>query len=310
MLKFLRKKRQIPGMVGVASDKDRIVLAQIVTEDDKRVLRALDSVTPGKRSAGEALADTVEAHRLAGAPTTLVLAPRDYQLLLMEAPAVEGDEVIPALRWKVKDLIDFPVEEAVLDYFPVPEEAYRGKGMIYTVVMRRERVVALRDMITDSGLELAAIDIPELAMRNLARAFTDDQDGLAFLDLNPGGSTLNLSREGTLYLTRHLNTQLREDAIGTDEWAGVKDRLVLEIQRSLDYFEGQMGLPQINRLVLAPRMADSQALIDELNGAMMVPVELMDLNRTLECDGELPLARQQEGLMALGAALREQGGSA
>ena len=34
------------------------------------------------------------------------------------------------------------------------------------------------------------------------------------------------------------------------DWEMLKDRLVLEIQRSLDYYESQMGKSPINKIIL------------------------------------------------------------
>src|SRR5579859_3279881 len=42
----------------------------------------------------------------------LLLRPGDYQLLMVDAPAVPADEVKSAIRWSVKDMLDYPVENA------------------------------------------------------------------------------------------------------------------------------------------------------------------------------------------------------
>ena len=310
MAGLFHRKQQVQGLVGVVIGDDSIVIAHVVAAGNRSPEVRLSEVIAGdnRKARQKSFNDLVDTHKLAGAACNVVLSPKDYSLVLLEAPPVKPAEMAAALRWKVKELIDFPVEEAALDYFPVPEGAYRNQeNMVYAVAVRKSRIIEIRDFIEESGLELASIDIPELVMRNLSMAYADDANGIAFIDLESGGSTLNLSKDGQVYLTRRLNTQLSEDVLNSEEWEQVMDRLVLEIQRSLDYFESQMGQPQIGRLLLAPRAEDSEALISELNQAMSVRVELMDLNTVLQAEQQLPLARQQHCLLALGAALRADG---
>src|SRR5688500_18366249 len=46
------------------------------------------------------------------AETATLLAPGEYQIVSVEAPDVPAEEMKVAVRWKLKDVIDFPVEEA------------------------------------------------------------------------------------------------------------------------------------------------------------------------------------------------------
>jgi len=57
--------------------------------------------------------------------------PRDYNLHLVEAPNVEPEELCPAVRWKIKDLLDMKVEDAAIDTFPVPDDA--GPNDVVTI---------------------------------------------------------------------------------------------------------------------------------------------------------------------------------
>ena len=143
-------------------------------------------------------------------------------------------------------------------------------------------------------------------MRILSLQYTADSYGLAMMDLRHDGSLLNLSKKGAIYLTRHLSTQVGNDILHSNEWEAVKDRLVLEIQRSLDYFESQMGQGHITRVLVAPRKQDSDALKAELDQAMGVKVEVMNLQGVVESDVELTPALQQGCLMAIGGALRTE----
>ena len=51
----------------------------------------------------------------------LVLNPDEYQLHLVESPDVPDSELREAVRWRIRDLIDFPVDEAAIDVFDMPQ---------------------------------------------------------------------------------------------------------------------------------------------------------------------------------------------
>jgi hypothetical protein len=70
-----------------------------------------------------------------------VLDVADYQLLLVESPDVLAAELKAAVRWRLKDIIDFPLEDAVVDVFGIPEPVRRtGAKMMYAIAAKRQAV--------------------------------------------------------------------------------------------------------------------------------------------------------------------------
>jgi MSHA biogenesis protein MshI len=305
---LFNKKRGKPGLVGVSLIDKELALAHMAPEAGRLVVRSCETHAANSLiDAAKPLSERVRALQLEQSRCNFVLAPDDYSLLLIEAPNVEKSELASAAKWKIKDMIDKPLEQLAITVFPVPGDAYRSqRDMLYVVAADRKRITQVVELVTSSGLALAAIDIPELAMRNLTIQFTDDSNGIAMMDLRHDGSLLNVTKRGAIYLTRHLSTQVGDEILSSGDWDNVKDRLVLEIQRSLDYYESQMGQGHINRMLVAPRKQDSEALQRELDLAMGVKVEIMDLHKVLKSDVELSLELQQSCLMALGGALRNE----
>ncbi|MES3007225.1 MAG: hypothetical protein V4751_05585 [Pseudomonadota bacterium] len=310
MLKFFNKKVQSTGLVGLSISDEKISLAQI----SRRISR--DSAAPflekcaqlelsSPQQTREILSRYVEGQELKGAPCNYVLTPKDYNLYLIESPPVEPQEMKSAVRWKIKDLLDMPAEDAAIDIFPVPEDAFQGRSkMLYVVAAQKSRIQSIIELVSRCDLSLSAIDIPELAMRNMSSQFLSDEHGLAFMDLRKTGSTLNMSRAGQLYLTRKINTQLDNNVMDSPDWESLRDRLVLEIQRSLDYYESQMAQNPISQMVLAPRVLDSQQMVDSLNEVMAVKVSLLDYASRLDHAEGIEPQLQQSCMVAIGAALR------
>ena len=160
---------------------------------------------------------------------------------------------------------------------------------------------------------LAAVDIPELAQRNIAALFEDENRGLAFLRLDENGMMLTLTFHGELIAVRRgeMNTQ-QLNSTDPEQRARVIERLVLEVQRSLDNFDRQYSHIPISKVVLACHPA-VENLVNELVESIYVPVREMDLASVMDFPSipELrnPLA-QAKSLLALGAALRTDGDAA
>lgn len=307
MFGLFNRKKGVVGLVGVSWHDQYLSLAHVQQRGGSPVLLRCESAAAANiKEAGQILAEKVKTQGLAGARCNFVLDPDDYNLLLVEAPAVEEAELAAAAKWKIKDMVDRPLEQLAISVFRVPREAYRNqRDMLYVVAADRKRVQQAVDLVQDSGLALESIDIPELAILNVLALCADDSNGLALIDLRFSGSLLNLSRNGNLYLTRHLNTQMADEIISSADWETVRERLVLEIQRSLDYYESQMGQGHINRLLLAPRKHDSQALVEQLSQDMGVKVEMLDLGGRLDSAVALEPDTQQACMFAIGGALRQ-----
>src|SRR3989338_779756 len=52
---------------------------------------------------------------LGGHHVTTLLAPGEYQILLVEAPNVPAEELKTAIRWKIKDSLNYRIDDATVD---------------------------------------------------------------------------------------------------------------------------------------------------------------------------------------------------
>lgn len=310
MLKVFNKTNEKAGLVGLYATPEKLTLAHIIRSEARPELMVCEEVVvAGADGRADSLEKLVSDHDLEGLRTCFVLSPLDYKLLLVEAPKVEPAEMAGAVKWKIKDLLGHPVEEMAITVFDVPEGAYRSQSnMVYAVAARKNRIRDVIALVNGSGLELDVIDIPELAMMNLSMACADDSEGLAFLDLREDGSTLNLCRNGEIFLTRQLSTRVGGQSMSTQEWETIKDRLTLEIQRSLDYYQSQMGQSMVPVILLAPREHDADGLAHELGLALGVTVNSLKLSSCLDCQFDLPMAMQQNCMLAISGALRQEQG--
>lgn len=305
MLTLLKRRRAAPGLAAIGLLEHGVCLVQVAhARGGHPQLTACEYRPWGTDGERKVLARLATDHGLKRTRCTTLLAHNDYSLLVTEAPEVQPGELKTALRWRVKDLIDFPIDEATLDIFDVPGAAAasgRAREM-YAVAARNPAIQRQVDLLTRCGINLDIIDIPELAQRNLAALLAADQKGVVLLSFTAHGGLMTLTKNGRLYLSRNLDVGL--ERLRTAEAPGYLSRIVLEVQRSLDYFENHFREAPITHLVLAPSAHDIPNLVSYLGSNLSVQVEVMDLALLLDYATTAPSELATIGLATLGAALR------
>ena len=267
---------------------------------------------------------------------TSVLPENCYQVLLVEVPNVPANEINAAARWQIKDQLDFPVDETVVELFRLPEQSRaNGTPMGYAVAARRQSVKEHVEQFQDAGLPLDIIDIPELCVRNVATLLPQDAGGVAFLHFTQNHGILTVTRKGVLYLVRRIEKgrgAINAAATGDfahadlesttslailespDDDAGVTDdfnrselvsTIVQEIQRSLDFYDSHYDCEPLSELVLSPG-SNIGGLAKLLNEKLGLAVNSLNLNRLFEMQTELSSPEQGAALLAIGAALRSE----
>ncbi len=296
--------------MGLEIRRDGIALAEARYDASKRAKRIIHYDFRALTKADQleaACMELVRDHQLEGASCHLVLGADEYQTYPVEKPKVEAAEVVEALKWKVKDLLDYDLAKAVIDAYPLPADAVRGRNELMTVVVSRRELIQKRvDLLRSLGLNLAAIDITDMALRNLCvslQVVQENPRAQALLHLRDGAGMMVMVRGMDLYLARHfdfsvanLNDPSRQDQ--------VIQQLGLEIQRSFDYFESQMGqVPPAELLLFGPD--PSMPLANMIGGSIAARVAALDpAQHWLERGSQASWLDEINTFVAQGAALR------
>jgi MSHA biogenesis protein MshI len=254
------------------------------------------------------LAAMLPSRLLARTPVSGVIRTDDYQLVQVEAPKVPAAEIRAAVRWKLREMITFPVEDAVVDVFELPAPARESHAaMVMAVAARNTAVQSLVATIGPRARRFDTVDVPELCLRNLSARLPQDERGLALLALSDNVAHLLLTRAGVLYLTRRIDlsrASLQRAQIGDEPPEIDAAALALELQRSLDYYESFYDQPPITDLVLAPADARARRLATTLADETSLQVELFFPDRLFNLAHGVEIDASWNGLIALGAALR------
>ena len=304
---LLKKHKQNKNSVGLGFHVDGLSMVAIDRSDaDPRILECNFSAQDPAEPPAESLFQAVRRLGLKGAQVNAVLGPSVYSLFQVEAPEVEQEELASAIRWRVKDLLDFHIDDAVIDLFDMPTSERRsGPRMIYVVVSKRTFIQRCVDQMESLGLDISAIDITELALRNVI-AMNRPSDGFhAVLYLPPHYGMIQIVRGDTVYLSRRIEISGKDleeqGGFGLEEQL---ETLVLELQRSLDYHESHFGMGPVSGIsIIAPESRKTQ-LRELADQGLAAPVELLDISSSLDGIQDLDPAILYRTLPAIGAALR------
>jgi len=296
------KKSKPAGMLGIEAGPQGIALAQVVRVPGARPLLPYCEHLEGSADAQAALLEKAVSERaFQGLPTNVLLHPSEYQMFLLEAPEVPPQELRDAMRWRIKDMISQPLDDVVIDCFALPEDAYRGRTrMVYCAVLEKSRMQHYAQLVRQAGLHMASIDITEMAFRNLGSLAGAEGMNLALLRLRTSEGLICIQNGADLYMARRIEQGLARAAqdLGST---------TLEIQRSLDYFESQLGKGYINRLMLLPMKQDGERAYQGLASGLAVNLQRLDLRELFpgQPGTEMSEAQQAFCIGAVGAALRQ-----
>lgn len=186
-----------------------------------------------------------------------------YQQLLSDVPDVPEEELRSAIELKAADLLNYDIDDAVLDVIQLPSEAYRGRMRMAFIIASRKG--PLRDWLmalASQGVAVDVIDVDSTVLRNLAISQQQySESGIIHLKSTSSRLILNFNEE--MVLSRSfdigLSNLLSERVIDDDELEITVDdstqsdiqidSLVLEIRRSFDYYESQLGLGAIAEMM-------------------------------------------------------------
>jgi MSHA biogenesis protein MshI len=241
---------------------------------------------------------------------TTLLRADEYQVLSVDAPTVPLGELKAAIRWRLKDMLDFHVDDATIDVLDVPVDmdAPGRNHSMYAVAARNQVIEKLQTVFSDAKIPLSVIDIPDIAQRNISALLEQEGRGVALLSFDTDGGLLTITYSGELYLTRRMDVTLAQlTQAGGEQKTACYEKIALELQRSLDHFDRHYHFITLSKLLLAPLPGEGPGLANYLSANLYMPVETFGLETILDI-GKVPELKtpdmQQRYFLTLGAALR------
>lgn len=250
------------------------------------------------------------AHPLRGASLSGVLGRTQYRLISTELDELPREEWSGAVRWRLKEQVDFPVDDAIVDVLGVPHDTQnRSTQSAIALIEPRSEAQKLSLAADDAGLAWTAVEVPETGLRNISALTETEAQAHALIAFGNEHALLVITLGGELVMTRTIEVAAAALMGSEEARGGAVGRAGLEVLRTLDTFERTHSKVTLSGLSVAlPGGAASMAEV--LADLVYVPVKALDLGQLLDCTAladspeQIDSLASLENLCLLGAALR------
>lgn len=297
------KQKNNQGWTAIRCTEEKTSIATVTRRQNKKPLVMHAEIEQGNLETPILLKHLSRLYNTNKNRCSFVLGYSRCQLLQVEKPNVPQEEIKQAVSWKLKDLIDYPIDQATFDVVDIPADPANAKRQqyVFAIAANNHQLAIVSNALVSAGVNLQAIDARAFAQRNIASLLEEENRGLAMLSFNSSGGLLTFSAGGELYHARRIE-------IDKARTRTAFETISLELQRSLDHFESQFPYIPISKLMLAPfdlREEFREHLRDYIN----LPIVKFELSDIFDFDERVELgdlSRQASLLPVLGAALREE----
>ena len=258
-------------------------------------------------------------------------------------PTMTEAELAESIYWEAEQYIPFDVQDVNLDYQVLDGgDAAKGTMDVLLVAAKKEKIADYTGVIAQAGRTAVVVDVDAFALQNAYEANYGIEPGTVVVLLNAGASATNiniLSGEQSVFtrdvsiggnayteaLQRELSLpyetadQLKRgqpvDGMSFEEarpvLRAVTDNVMLEIQKTFDFFKATAASDRIDRIVVSGGASRAEGFTEVLAERFGAPVEPFDPFRRINFDarkltGE-PTAIAPTAAVAVGLALRRVG---
>ncbi len=310
---FRRNRGKKNGQLAIVPDERGFAVVDIQYHDDQAHLQHCE-FTPWQNDRDHEAVVTEKGRQLGlkRRRCTTVIPSGQYSIFGIDSPHVPDEELAAAVRWQIKDLIDFNIEDACIEVFPAPSgSGIHQKKQLYVVVSEESTIREQAALIRSGQVDLETIDIPELALRNIAALLPESNAGIIMVYLTEQRGMVVISRHGKLYFARtmEIGSDTLTQSLPTTGLSltgdSAFDHLVLEIQRSLDYYDRYFSQPPVAGIVFTPMPREISGLFEHIRNSLDLPVRQLQLDEFMTIDNLPDQEQQARCLIAIGAALRQ-----
>ncbi len=261
-------------------------------------------------------------------------------------PIMTEAELAESIYWEAEQYIPFDIQDVNLDYQILdPGDAAAGKSTmdVLLVAAKKEKIADYTGVIAQAGRTAVVVDVDAFALQNAYEANYGIEPGAVVVLLNAGASATNInilqgdqsvftrdiSIGGNAYteaLQKELNLPFEQadqlkrgmlvDGVSFDDarpvLRAVSENVMLEIQKTFDFFKAQASSDRIDRIVVSGGASRAEGFTEMLAERFEAPVEPFDPFKKVSFDTkkfnvESAAAIGPTVAVAVGLALRRVG---
>ncbi len=304
--------------VGCDLGRGAVKLVQLVKKSGgwKVVHAQLQELTPESRDdeawpSLQAIQSAMQHPWMIDQSVAVSLQSRPAVVRHLDLPPIPSHELSEALRWEAKKATSLEEGEMIVDY--LAGKPSDQKVPVTMIVAERSGVDKELQQYRRSGLRVAAMETNPVAFYHAVHRLGKDQTGagcVALVDIGAGRMDINLAKHGTLRFSRSISlggdvlTQGLVEKFGVDasqaealkreqglsgkakvlEALGPEvDRLIVEIQRSVDYYRAQSRDGALERMLLAGGTPLMPGFVEYISSFFDAKVSLFNPFEGMDC---------------------------
>lgn len=207
--------------------------------------------------------------------THLILSAQQTQIVQIDKPSVPAEEMLSALKWQIKDVVNVAPENMLLDYYDGPKLS-GGVEKINVVCAPLSEIKPLAEGLLQHPFTLQSITTEEFSFAQLLPV--SEHATLVVCQQPNEEIVLIIVKQGRIFFHRRLRgfshiAQKSEEELSV----GLIDNLSLEIQRSTDYFERQLKQASIKSIEVIVPIALESFMARKLSENTNVEVNLLNM---------------------------------
>jgi type IV pilus assembly protein PilM len=259
-------------------------------------------------------------------------------------PIMTEAELAESIYWEAEQYIPFDIQDVNLDYQILDSKDAAGKATmdVLLVAAKNEKIADYTGVIAQAGRTAVVVDVDAFALQNAYEVNYGVDDASVVVLLNAGASATNiniLSGEQSVFtrdisiggnayteaLQKELNLSFEQadqlkrghevNGITYEDarpvLRAVTENVMLEIQKTFDFFRATAASDRINRIVISGGASRAEGFAEMLAERFEAPVEAFDPFKKITFDAarfQVDVAEvAATAAVAVGLALRRAG---
>ncbi len=290
-------------------------------------------------SVADSISDVLSRHKIKTKSVATSVSGHSVIVKKIPLPAMTDEELEESIQWEAEQHIPFDISDVSLDYQVLNASATSSATDVLLVAVKKDKILNHTNVITQAGKIPTVVDIDAFAVQNAFETNYDPASNTTVALLNIGASIMNIlvAKGGTPLFTRdvsvggnqftdalqkEMNLSFEEaeqvkkgkliEGVQTESVSSlmqsVSEVLLLEIQKTFDFFRATTGGEQLQRVYVSGGCAKVEGFLDLLQARLGLPVEMLDPFKNIAIGKGIDLDHLDEispsMVVAVGLALR------
>jgi type IV pilus assembly protein PilM len=290
-------------------------------------------------SVADSISDVLSRHKIKIKSVATSVSGHSVIVKKIPLPAMTDEELEESIQWEAEQHIPFDIADVSLDYQVLNTSATSSMADVLLVAVKKDKILNHTNVITQAGKIPTVVDIDAFAVQNAFETNYDPVSNATVALLNIGASIMNIlvAKGGTPLFTRDVSVGgnqftdalQKEMNLSFEEAEQVKkgkliegvqsesvsslmqsvsEVLLLEIQKTFDFFRATTGGEQLQRVYVSGGCAKVEGFLDLLQARLGLPVEMLDPFKNIAIGKGIDLDLLDEispsMVVAVGLALR------